>query len=632
MVRFTKWSLPLNKRRLEKKMERPHFTWIGGRQGSILYSFGPTQVSPEPLRKAIGRLKSGGKSRMKKCAAIVGATVLSIWTAAAEEVPKIGTYLGYEYVRFNSATNLPAFSANGGGGQFIYNFNSWISGVADLGAVHNGNIGGFHLDSTAANFLFGPRLSVRRWSRITPYAQVLFGGVYATTSTAVQSSLLVAGVVIPPGILRITAQDTAFAMTAGGGLDIKISRHVSFRPIALDYYLTRLQNLRTATNNNQNNIRYSTGFTFLFGGEKPAPPPPPPPATKACPDGSTVSVDAVCPKQDLTLSLSATPSELCSGETAQVVASVSGGSRNQLNYAWSVNGQQTSQSPSFEFGSTGREPGTYTVALTVNGDIFNPASAQTTITVREYRPPTGTAQANPAQIHAGDKSTISASFQGQCGGPIQSPTFVASEGSMQGDQFDSTGMRFDPAVNAEQRRTVTITAKAADNRSAGTATTTVDVIRPAMIAPIRLPDILFPANSARVNNCGKRILLEQLRAYFERDSTGTVVLVGHSSSDETTANLAQQRALNSAAIITAGTGVCLSIPQSQVQVSAPGADQNGVPFEPGFCQSSVGGSSSATDMRRVEVWFVPTGGQPPASVTNSQSASTLSVSGLGCPK
>jgi hypothetical protein len=153
-----------------------------------------------------------------------------------------------------------------------------------------------------------------------------------------------------------------------------------------------------------------------------------------------------------------------------------------------------------------------------------------------------------------------------------------------------------------------------------------------VVAPIRLPDVLFAANNARVNNCGKRILLEQLRAYSQRDSSGTVVLVGHNSSDETGANLAEQRALNSAAVITAGTGVCLAIPQSQVQVSAPGVDQNGVAFESGFCQSSVGGTSNTVDMRRVEVWFVPTGGQLPASVSKSQSASSLPVSSLGCPK
>jgi hypothetical protein len=204
---------------------------------------------------------------------------------------------------------------------------------------------------------------------------------------------------------------------------------------------------------------------------------------------------------------------------------------------------------------------------------------------------------------------------------------------VQGDQFDSTGVQFDSSNNAEQRKAVTITASCADSRSTGTATTTITVIKKAVITPIRLPDVLFDANSARVNNCGKRILLEQLRAYFERDSAGKVVLVGHSSSDETAANLAEQRSLNAAAVITAGTGICLAIPQSQVLVSSPGVDQNGVGFEPGFCSSSVrGGSSGMAEMRRVEVWFVPNGGQLPSSLKTYQDASALPVSSLGCPR
>ena len=80
--------------------------------------------------------------------------------------------------------------------------------------------------------------------------------------------------------------------------------------------------------------------------------------------------------------------------------------------------------------------------------------------------------------------------------------------------------------------------------------------------PIRLPDILFSKNSARVNNCGKRILLEQLHSYYERDSSGTVVFVGHQSGDETgpqtdrwsaEARLAAERVLNAAAVVTAST-------------------------------------------------------------------------------
>jgi hypothetical protein len=54
-------------------------------------------------------------------------------------------------------------------------------------------------------------------------------------------------------------------MTAGGGLDIKINRLVSFRPIGLDYYLMRLQNLRSAGDNNQHCLRYTAGLNFTFG-------------------------------------------------------------------------------------------------------------------------------------------------------------------------------------------------------------------------------------------------------------------------------------------------------------------------------------------------------------------------------
>ena len=120
----------------------------------------------------------------------------------------------------------------------------------------------------------------------------------------------------------------------------------------------------------------------------------------------------------------------------------------------------------------------------------------------------------------------------------------ASEGTVEGDQFNSAAVQFDADCSAEQRKTVTITAKAAESRNTGTATTTVELIKPACAQAVRLPDVLFSHDSSRVNNCGKRILLEQLRSYVERDSSGTVVLVGHNSSGEKPADLAQKRALN----------------------------------------------------------------------------------------
>ena len=217
---------------------------------------------------------------MKKTTVLLGAVLLLALTAAAQETPKAEAFLGFTYTRFNSATNVPAFSANGGGGQFVFNFNHWLGFVSDIGAVHNGNIGGYHLDSTFTNFMFGPRVPIRISSRVTPYVQALWGGVYASTSALVQ--VPPGSVTVPPPVdpgygvpaggsarnaidLRASTQQTAFAMAYGGGLDIKVNKWMSFRPIGLDYYMTRLQNLRSANDNNQHNLRYTTGVNFTFG-------------------------------------------------------------------------------------------------------------------------------------------------------------------------------------------------------------------------------------------------------------------------------------------------------------------------------------------------------------------------------
>jgi len=192
---------------------------------------------------------------MKKSFAIVGMVCLSTLGAVAQDMPRMEAFVGYTYVRFNKITGAPPVSANGGGGQLVYNLNTWLGLVGDVGVVHNGDIGVAHLDSRFTNFLFGPRLAFRH-AHLTPYFQVLFGGVHASSSGLVN--------VVP---VTIESNQTAFAMTAGGGLDIKLGRHVSFRPIGLDYYLTRLQNLRRLGDDSQNNLRYTTGFNFTFGAQ-----------------------------------------------------------------------------------------------------------------------------------------------------------------------------------------------------------------------------------------------------------------------------------------------------------------------------------------------------------------------------
>jgi hypothetical protein len=220
---------------------------------------------------------------------------------------------------------------------------------AEPGGYHNGNVNNWQFDTTT---LFGPRLSWGRSKRIDPCVHILWGGQYPTTSIA--ASLVVVVNLHTTTKLqggRYTASTNAFAMAVGGGLDIKLNRPIVFRPIQLDYLLTRFEVINVTvppgqgvtSARNQNNLRYEAGVAFLFGGEKPAP------ATKPCPDGSTVPIDHPCPKLNTNLGLSASESEVCPGAVVQVrpTTTLPAGAVTE----WSVNavsGAGTKQTADFQ--------------------------------------------------------------------------------------------------------------------------------------------------------------------------------------------------------------------------------------------------------------------------------------------
>jgi opacity protein-like surface antigen len=577
--------------------------------------------------------------------------VLALASAViAQDVPKADLFFGYSFLRANSAQNIPAFTANGGVGTFAWNFNQFIAFESELGGYHNGNVNNHQFDTTTFSYLFGPRFSLGRSKTFDPYVHALFGGMDAHTSICCLVPTTGTGQTSGTGD-RLAKDQNNFAMAFGGGIDIKLSRTVVLRPIQLDYFMTRYQapdisNLNgPSTNRNQHDLRYAAGIAFNFGGERPGPPPPPPPpppSLKSCPGGTSVPIDQACPKQNIGLNIRPNPSEVCPGELSNVAPTIN--LPEGVTPQWSINGEATSQAPVFQFGSTGRNPGSYRIGLIVRGDAFNDATAETTVRVRDYTPPSGTLNINPPEIWAGDRASLSPSFTpGQCGGPLGDVAYSTPEGIVSGNEFDSTTVRFDPADSSEQRKTITITAKASDQKGSGTATGSLVVKQRAAVTAHRLPDILFPAKSERVNNCGKRVLLEELKALFEADPGGKVIFVGHVAEGESTSgNLDLKRALNAAAVISSGQGICSQFPPAQILAAQAGTTDNGVSFQPHFCGIStnvqerrgqdVEQSDASAKYRRVEVWFVPTGGVVPASAKDGKDAVTLGVGSLGCPK
>lgn len=151
---------------------------------------------------------------------------------AQDETPKAELYAGYDYVRLTSGGI--SFNFNGGNGQLAYNLNHWLGAVGDFGGYYTSN--GFH--AGIISYQFGPRINLR--GRVTPFAQVLFGGARS---------------------IDISPENT-FAMTAGGGVEFKISEHFAIRPVQAEYFLTKFTD---GASNRQNNFRYSAGIVFRFG-------------------------------------------------------------------------------------------------------------------------------------------------------------------------------------------------------------------------------------------------------------------------------------------------------------------------------------------------------------------------------
>ncbi len=208
---------------------------------------------------------------MRKSFAIIGFTLAFAVAASAQDVPKMEAFLGYNFVRFSGGSH--SFNANGGNGQFAYNFTKNISGVIDLGAVTKDGIDDTHANVTVANYLFGPRFSM--WhDRWRPFAQLLVGGAYSAASIRqeVVPVILDANgnpVVIDPNLVvrtRLSRNQNAFAFTVGGGVDYRLNKHFSLRPVSLEYYMTRFDDFRRLGNDShQNNLRYSAGVNFTFG-------------------------------------------------------------------------------------------------------------------------------------------------------------------------------------------------------------------------------------------------------------------------------------------------------------------------------------------------------------------------------
>jgi outer membrane protein OmpA-like peptidoglycan-associated protein len=373
-------------------------------------------------------------------------------------------FLGYSYLQSvpKPADGNRLVWMNGGSASMAFNINRYLGIVADVGDYTNSEIrfqGAYgatvnvdSADGGVISYLFGPRLSFRNHSRITPFVQALFGGAHA--SEVILSNCTLNCMLLP--------EENTFAWTAGGGLDVRVHRHFAIRLIQAEYLMTRFQDYSTGTTASQNDMRLSSGIVFGFGGNTAPPLPPLAPVTYFC----SVNPLSVFPGD--TIAASGTALNLNPAKTDV--------------YTWQVDGGTvTGVSSTAKIDTTNLAPGAYTLKCHVSqGDKPSEnADATAPYVVKAFEPPTVSCSANPNTIKPGETSTVTAIGVSPQNRPL-TYSYSASAGSVTGTgalaTFDSTGA----ATGA-----VGITCNVTDDKSQ-TATASASVT---IAAPVEPPEV-----------------------------------------------------------------------------------------------------------------------------------------------
>jgi len=234
-----------------------------------------------------------------------------------------------------------------------------------------------------------------------------------------------------------------------------------------------------------------------------------------------------------TVSCSVRPDSIMEGESATISAAGNSPDGSPLTYAWSVNGQrQTASSEVFVFGSQGRQPGTYTIAATVDTGKFT-ASCSSTVTVRELPVPAPViACLTPVtDVETGGSAALRVRASAERATPTVS--WSATGGTVSGNNqeavLNTTGL---------SAGTYTVTATVDNGRGGrSSCTMTVNVSQ-----RINVPG--FPASRDRLDNVAKAIL-DNIAVQMKNDPRLRATVSGYtdgSGSESRVKGLALKRA------------------------------------------------------------------------------------------
>jgi hypothetical protein len=208
-----------------------------------------------------------GKDKMKRSIWLIVAGFILGSVACAQDSPKVEITGYYSYLRFNpeNSGTLSSHYLNGGGADVSLFLTKMVGIKAEFGGYqgnHDTHTSGSNVASASANlFTYNIGLAIKlrtklRTLQFEPFGEALFGGAHSSFYSNLCK--------VYQGCLVNNPSNNAFDFVMGGGLDIPLSRAIAFRPVQVDYVLTRFGNGFTAGNQNQSNFRYQIGIQFRF--------------------------------------------------------------------------------------------------------------------------------------------------------------------------------------------------------------------------------------------------------------------------------------------------------------------------------------------------------------------------------
>jgi hypothetical protein len=444
--------------------------------------------------------------------------------------------------------------------------------------------------------------------------------------------------------------DTKLAFNYGFGLKVRLTEHIGLRS-EIAGIVSREPHYGLADTGTSpqiyipaggylNGLEVTTGIYFAFGKKE------------------TLTLQVQRAWTGVTIAASAT--NICSGPPITVHATVNGAqSFAKPNFRWMVDGHDAGTNSDTITVPTDAA-GTHQVGLTVVDSVTLSKSVvpPVTLTITAHTGPSITANADKTDLQLGETTKLYAHpTAGSCPGNL-SVTWTASEGSVSGTEpatYDSSSVQFDASNTNAQTKQITATATVTDDKG-GTASAPVTLtVSKKGVEFVRQDDLIFPTSNSRVNNCDKRILIDQVYPALTSGqySNFDVVLVGHEGNEPpppmkhrrgrheepAKVDLARERAEHAAMILASGDGICPKpgIDVSRIKIATVGPNQ-GAELRKPICAASIkerkasmiNSSDDQLKDQRVEIWFVPKGANMPPSAANAQQAPDTVKS--ECPK